>query len=134
MLQPSIAVTVPMTEKRILAIDDDAAFREFLSTVLKDADCTSMITAGAAAFKQAYAELGPTVVVLDMVMPETDGFELMQWLVEQGYGAKVVLVTGFNTRYAKMAETLGTDRGLSDVITLPKPIQLAELRRALDIN
>jgi DNA-binding NtrC family response regulator len=127
-------VTVPMTEKRILAIDDDAAFREFLSTVLTDTDCTSMITAGAAAFKEAYAELDPTVVVLDMVMPETDGFELMHWLVEQGYDSRVVLITGFSTRYAKMAETLGTDRGLSDVISLPKPIQLAELRRALDIN
>lgn len=129
-----MAVTVPMAKKRILAVDDDAAFREFLSAFLKDTDCTSVITAGAAAFKQAYAELDPTVVILDMVMPETDGFELMQWLVEQGYGARVVLVTGFSTRYAKMAETLGIDRGLSEVITLAKPVRLATLRQALDID
>ena len=123
-----------MVEKRILAIDDDAAFREFLSTLLEDTDSASKITASAPEFKQAYAELDPTVVVLDMVMPETDGFELMQWLVEQGYSSTVVLITGFNSRYTKMAKTLGGDRGLSDVITLPKPVHLADLRSALGID
>ena len=46
----------------------------------------------------------------------------------------MVLVTGFNARYAEMAETLGADRGLSDVTSLPKPVPLADLRAALGIT
>lgn len=123
-----------MAENRILAVDDDEGFRDFLTTLLKDTDSHTKITATGPEFKHAYAEFDPTVVVLDMVMPDTDGFELMQWLVEQGYSSRVVLITGFNTRYAEMAETLGTDRGLKDVITLAKPVRLADLRTALQVN
>ncbi len=93
----------------------------------------AVITGDAAVFKQAYHDLDPTIILLDMVMPETDGFELMQWLMEQGYTAKVVLITGFNARYAEMALTLGIDRGLSDVTSLPKPVPLTEFRAALGI-
>lgn len=123
-----------MSEQRLLAIDDDKAFRDFLGSVMAETDYRSVITGDADAFKQAYHDLDPTVVLLDMVMPETDGFELMQWLMDQGYTSKVVLITGFNARYAEMALTLGTDRGLPDVISLPKPVPLADLRAALGIT
>lgn len=123
-----------MSEQRLLAIDDDKAFRDFLGSVMAETDYRSVITGDADAFKQAYHDLDPTVVLLDMVMPETDGFELMQWLMDQGYTSKVVLITGFNARYAEMALTLGTDRGLPDVTSLPKPVPLADLRAALGIT
>lgn len=123
-----------MSEQRLLAIDDDKAFRHFLGSVMAETDYRSVITGDADAFKQAYHDLDPTVVLLDMVMPETDGFELMQWLMDQGYTSKVVLITGFNARYAEMALTLGTDRGLPDVTSLPKPVPLADLRAALGIT
>lgn len=123
-----------MSEQRLLAIDDDKAFRDFIGSVMAETDYRSVITGDANAFKQAYHDLDPTVVLLDMVMPETDGFELMQWLMDQGYTSKVVLITGFNARYAEMALTLGTDRGLPDVTSLPKPVPLADLRAALGIT
>ena len=82
----------------------------------------------------AYAELDPTAVVLDMVMPDIDGFELMQRLIDQGHSSRVVLITGFSTRYAEMAARLGADHGLTDVITLSKPVHTTDLRAALDIS
>ncbi len=123
-----------MGERRLLAIDDDESFRQFLEDLLADTGYRTVIAGNAAAFKQAYAELDPTVVVLDMVMPDVDGFELMQWLIDQGYTSKVVLITGFSTRYAEMAAKLGADHGLTEVITLSKPVRTADLRDALDIS
>ncbi len=123
-----------MSDRRLVAIDDDESFRQFLAEVVKDIDYRSVITGDAAAFRTAYAEVDPTVVVLDMVMPDVDGFEIMQWLMDQGYSSRVVLITGFGTRYAEMAKTLAAERGLTDVITLPKPVRLADLHRALDID
>ncbi len=123
-----------MSENRILAIDDDRVFRDFLGAVLGKTDHRWVITSEVGQFKRAYHELDPTVVLLDMVMPGTDGFDLMQWLMEQGYTSKLVVVTGYNPRYAEMAKTLGSDRGLSDVISLPKPVGLASLRAALGLT
>ncbi len=123
-----------MSQTRLLAIDDDEGFRRLLTEIANDAGDRSAITGDAALFRTAYAEIDPTVVVLNMVMPEIDGFELMQWLMEQGYSSRVVLVTGFSARSAEMARTLAAEHGLTDVITLSKPMRSADLRAALDLS
>ncbi len=47
------------------------------------------------------------------------------------------VVTGdaekFNEAYAEMAETMGLDRGLKNVMSLTKPVRLTDLRQALHI-
>ena len=122
-----------MGEKTLLAIDDDPAFREFLREFLKETDYRAVVTENAAEFRLAYAEQEPAAVILDIVMPDTDGFELVQWLTTEGYRSRIILVTGFSARYVKMAESLATAHGQADVITLEKPVAIAKLRAALDI-
>jgi hypothetical protein len=60
-----------------------------------------------------------------------DGIEIMQWLAAQGATARVVVTTGYNPQYAKMADLVGADRGLQATSILTKPVRLADLRAAL---
>ena len=71
------------------------------------------------------------MIVMDMVMPEMDGNELVLWLVEQRYAANLIIITGYNPDYAKDARLLAEFKGLRSVITLTKPIRVARLREAL---
>lgn len=123
-----------MTNRRLLAIDDDAGFRAFLTDFLDTTDLESVVTGDADEFKEAYARLDPGYILIDMVMPEIDGFELLQWLAEQGSKARILVITGYNSAYAEMAETMGADRGLENITSLTKPVGLAELRTALDVT
>ena len=82
-------------------------------------------------FRSVYAEFAPTHILQDLVMPEIDGIEIMQWLATQGATARVVITTGYNPQYAKMAGLVGADRGLQAVKILTKPVRLADLRAAL---
>ena len=66
-----------------------------------------------------------------MVMPEMDGNELVVWLMEQGYTAGLIIITGYSPDYARDAQMLAEFKGLRSVITLAKPIRLAQLREAL---
>ena len=79
----------------------------------------------------AYRAMNPTMIVMDMVMPEMDGNELVVWLMEQGYAAGLIIITGYSPEYAKDAQMLAEFKGLRSVITLAKPIRLAQLREAL---
>ncbi|HCB13235.1 MAG TPA: hypothetical protein DEP36_06660, partial [Gammaproteobacteria bacterium] len=81
--------------------------------------------------QSAYHELHPTLVVLDMVMPEMDGNELVLWLMEQHYAADLIIITGYSPEYAKDAQLLAEFKGLHSVTTLAKPIRLVKLREAL---
>ena len=82
-------------------------------------------------FQDAYREMRPTMIVMDMVMPELDGNELVLWLMEQHYAAHLIIITGYSPDYARDAQVLAEYSGLRSVTTLTKPIGLAKLRQVL---
>lgn len=120
-----------MIEKRLLVIDDEPEIGEFVRKVATGLGYEVRVTTDGHAFQDAYRELRPTTIVMDMVMPEMDGNELVLWLMEQHYDANLIIITGYNPNYAKDARLLAEFKGLRSVITLIKPIRLDKLREVL---
>ncbi|MCB1777315.1 MAG: response regulator [Candidatus Competibacteraceae bacterium] len=120
-----------MNEKRLLIVDDEPAFGEFVRQVALSLDYQVMVTTDGKAFQECYANFQPTTIMLDMVMPGMDGNELLLWLLQQGYASDLVITTGYNPDYASDAKTLAEFNGLRAVTTLVKPFSLARLRTVL---
>ncbi|MFO1372188.1 MAG: response regulator [Candidatus Competibacteraceae bacterium] len=120
-----------MSEKRLLIVDDEPEFGEIVRKVAAGLGYEVRVTTNGHAFQKAYHELQPTTIVMDMVMPEMDGNELVLWLLEQHYTANLIIITGYSPDYAKDARMLAEFKGLHSVITLTKPIRLAKLREVL---
>lgn len=120
-----------MSSKRLLIVDDELEFGQFVRKVAEGMDLEVEVTTQATHFKESYETFDPTVIVLDVVMPETDGIDLVNWLADRHYRGKLVIVTGFTPHYADMASTLSVAKGMSSVTTLYKPVDLAKLRAAL---
>lgn len=121
-----------MNEKRLLIVDDEPAFGEFVRQVALSLDYQVMVTTDGKAFQECYADFQPTTIMLDMVMPDMDGNELLLWLLQQGYASDLIITTGYNPDYASDAKTLAEFNGLRTVTTLVKPFSLARLRAVLD--
>jgi CheY-like chemotaxis protein len=119
-----------MSTRRLLVIDDEAEFREIVSQVATGLGYEVVSTGRADEFKTAYDAAPPTAIVLDMIMPDVDGIELVRWLADRNCPAKVLVVTGYNPLYRDAAGALGSAQGLT-VATLQKPVSLADLRAAL---
>ncbi len=117
--------------KRLLVIDDEPAFGSFVKEVAEGLGYDVRVTAKADEFADTYETFDPTVIVLDVVMPEVDGIELVQWLAQEKCKAKIVIVTGYNPHYADAAKRLVSAGDLPSVMTLTKPVSLADLRAAL---
>jgi CheY-like chemotaxis protein len=120
-----------MSQQRLLIVDDEPDFGQMVAQVAADLGYEARVTTNGYEFQAAYQELQPTLIVLDMVMPEMDGNELVVWLMEQGYAARLIIITGYSPDYAKDAQLLAEFKGLRSVITLAKPIRIAQLREAL---
>mgnify|MGYP002641203911 FL=1 len=120
-----------MAEKRLLIVDDEPDFAEFVGIVGEQLGYETLKISDPRKFQDSYNEFTPDVIVLDMVMPEIDGVELIKWLTSQNATAKVVIISGYNPLYAKMAEVLSAAGGLSDVMTLQKPVRINTLKEAL---
>lgn len=120
-----------MNTKRLLIIDDEPDFGQYVQKVAEGMGFDVRATTLAPQFKEAYRDFDPTVIVLDVVMPETDGIELVNWLSDRHFQGALVVVTGFTPHYAEMTSTLSVAKGLVSAATLFKPIGLKVLRSAL---
>jgi len=80
--------------KRILIVDDHARFRTSARRILEahGFDVVGEAEDGSSAITMAH-ELQPEVVLLDLQLPDTDGFEVCARLCENGLGAAVVLTS-----------------------------------------
>lgn len=122
---------MPMNAKRLLIVDDEAEFGEFVRRVAVDSGYEVMVTTNGLDFQKNFASFQPNKIILDMVIPDIDGNELLLWLLAQGYASDLIITTGFSPDYAKDAKTLAEFKGLPSVKVLVKPIRLAQLREAL---
>jgi two-component system KDP operon response regulator KdpE len=106
---------------RLLLVDDDKTLLQFLSEYLTG-DGFEVITAsnGTDALRMAYQN-HPELVVLDVMMPGMDGWEVCARLHEMT-GVPVILVTGKTTEADKLR---GFKLGADDYLT--KPFSFAEL-------
>ena len=120
-----------MSSERLLIVDDEPEFGQFVRKVAEAMDFEVRVTTQAAHIKGAYGAFDSTVIVLDMVMPKTDGIELVNWLADRHYQGKLLIVTGFTPRYTELARTVSVRKGMTSVTTLNKPVDLAKLRAAL---
>ena len=120
-----------MEEKRLLVCDDQADFAEFVRAVAEPMGYTVRVLTRSTQFAETYVDFKPGVIILDMVMPEMDGTEIVRWLSQKGTAARILIASGFNPRYADMARVIAEARGLLNVSTLAKPIGVDALRHAL---
>ncbi|MDA1099672.1 MAG: response regulator [Proteobacteria bacterium] len=116
--------------KRLLVVDDEPDFADFVKRTAEGIGYDVSALSDPNMFKDVYTSFKPDVIVLDMVMPDLEGIELVQWLAGQGCEARILVVSGYNPYYGKMALGLGEVRGLR-VETYQKPISIAKLRKAL---
>lgn len=120
-----------MPAKRMLIVDDEPRFASFVERVAARLGYDVEVTTHGREFMAAYDRQKPDIVVIDMVMPDIDGNELVLWLVEQECAADIFIITGYHPDYAVNARLLAEYKGLRSVQTLSKPVSVARLREAL---
>ena len=118
---------------RILLIDDDRVVGEIVFALAKAMGLHCEVTRTPEEFfKRINAET--TVILLDLVMPEMDGIEILRLLGERNCKARIVLMSGINIRVIETAKKLAQSLGLSVVGHLQKPFPIVQLQELLGAN
>src|SRR5215468_2286760 len=82
---------------RVLVVDDEPNIRELVQVALKFHGCAvSTAASGTEAIRQA-ENLRPDLIVLDVVMPDLDGFEVCRRLRAMGNEVPVIFLTARDT-------------------------------------
>ncbi|MGV9361056.1 response regulator transcription factor [Amycolatopsis sp. NPDC003731] len=111
---------------RLLVVDDEATVRELLSAALRFAGFHVTSAASAREAVAAATAEPPDLVLLDVMLPDADGFEVVRRLRERhpGHGAPVPVLF-LTARDRQSDKVTGLSLGADDYVT--KPFDLAEL-------
>lgn len=105
-----------LVAKRLLIVDDDPRFRALMRQVLEgtsDFEVVGEAHHGGAALAAA-RELEPDVVLLDVNLPDTSGFDLAPRLAGEGGGPAIVMTS---SRGDEDYERLAADAGASAFVS-----------------
>jgi len=107
-----------MNPPRILVADDDATIRRFIATLLVDRGYEiHEAPDGQQAFRMA-AEMKPDLMLLDLIMPFRDGFDVLQDLKRQDTTARIpIIIMSVKNREEEIVK--GFNLGAEDYVVKP---------------
>ncbi len=117
--------------RRLLVLDDDASVGE---TVCAIADRTGIQARWATSAQEFFAQLAlwePQYIIIDLVMPDIDGVEMLRRLALVNCEATVIVASGLGTRVLEAAGRVAAENGLKIAGVLHKPFTSRSLRQLL---
>jgi two-component system OmpR family response regulator len=107
---------------RVLVVDDERSITDLVTLALRYEGFAVESAASARQARQAVLDHPPALIVLDVGLPDEDGFSLTQRLIAEGHRVPVIFLTA---RDATEEKVRGLTVGGDDYVT--KPFSIEEL-------
>lgn len=113
--------------KKILVVDDEREVVEFLKKGLVREGFEVITAYDGIQAKDKILREEPDVILLDLIMPEIDGWAVLKWLKERDLKIPTIIVSAKD-------EIKDIKRGVSEADTyLVKPINISDVLRGINI-
>lgn len=115
--------------RKVLVVDDNRDLRDILKLSLEAEGYAVSDAANAAVALSLARQSKPDILLTDLFMPDSDGFEAIDAFRKEFPGTKIVVMSG-ESRLAK-GDYLSTAKLIGADATLRKPFETDELLRVL---
>ncbi len=124
--------------QKLLVIDDQAGINAAVVRIANDLGLQTMAIREPLEATEAFLKFAPDLVMLDMIMPEKDGVELLDEMMLTGQPTKFIIMSGYGDAYLRLAQGVAAFHGVKQITVLRKPFRREELdallRSMLDIG
>ena len=117
--------------KRLLVVDDQVEITDLIREIAENDGYEVHAINDSTTFFSRFDEIDPDLLCIDIHMPDVDGIEILRWLSNRTCRAEVIILSGGDPLFTKVAERIGEAASLT-VQTLIKPFRLDEFRTVLN--
>lgn len=114
---------------RVLILDDDPNVGQTIAFVAEAAEMEAKAVTRPEDFFRLVNQWNPTHIVLDLIMPEMDGVEIMRHLSARHNEAYIIILSGVGSRVLDAARRAAAEKGLRIAAVLSKPISTSQLQQ-----
>ena len=116
-------------KKKVLIVDDEKAIVDILEYNLKKEDYETLKAYDGREGLRMAREENPDLILLDVMLPEMDGFQVCGTLRKEGNQVPIIMITA---REEETDKVFGLENGADDYIT--KPFSMRELLARVKAN
>ena len=115
-------------------VDDEPSMSQLVSDMLSAVQVSVEVFSLGAELLQSANLLKFKSIILDLSLPDIEGFDLMDKLAQKCAGMPIVLTSGHDNVILSAARVYGEARGLNMLATLGKPFTRGELFSVLGLS
>ena len=115
----------------LLIVQDDPAFSTVLANIATQCGYEPIIIGNPREFRRTYRDAPPAVIITELFMPDFDGVEMVNWLIEQKSRSQIIMTAKLSPELATPAVLIAEAANLFTVTVLAQPVSMEEIRGAL---
>ena len=117
--------------RKLLIVDDDAGLAKAYARIGTDSGFEVRVVSDPLKATEAFLAFKPDVAMIDMIMPEKDGIDVLNEVLLTGQPARIIVTSGYGDAMLRLAKGLADFHASGRVSVLKKPIRRVELEKAL---
>lgn len=117
--------------RKLLIVDDDAGLAKAYARIGAEAGFEVSVVNDPLKATEVFLELKPDVVVIDMIMPEKDGIDVLNEVLLTGTPVRIIVTSGYGDAMLRLAKSVANFHASDQVSVLKKPVRRAEFKKLL---
>jgi CheY-like chemotaxis protein len=117
--------------RKLLVVDDQDSITKIVSKIAGDLGYEVRRVNDPSVAFEAFEDFEPDVLIIDLVMPEVDGIDILHTILAAGTSAKIIVMSGFGKSYLQLGEAVAMFHDHPPITTLAKPFRKADLAALL---
>jgi two-component system response regulator MtrA len=113
--------------KRLLVVDDQAGITKVVGLIASQLGLECKALNASRNATEEFVAYRPDVFMLDMIMPEKDGIDVLNEVLLSGIPSRIILTSGYSDAYLRLAEGVARFHHNPQVTVLKKPFRRDEL-------
>jgi DNA-binding NtrC family response regulator len=116
---------------KLLIVDDQKGMTKVISATASELGFSTREVNDADRATQAFLEFRPDLLVLDLIMPEKDGIDVLNEVLLLDPSVRLILISGYGDAYLRLGEAVSKFYRPDALEVLRKPFRIEALRGAL---
>ena len=128
---PAVAEKGSHAVKKLLVVDDEAGLAQVYARIGAEAGFEARVVSDPLRATGEFLAFRPDVVLLDLIMPEKDGIDVLNEMLLVDPAVRIIVTSGFGNAMLRLAQGLAAFHASDRVSAMKKPVRRADLMERL---
>jgi DNA-binding NtrC family response regulator len=113
--------------KKLLIVDDEKSITKIIDKVASELGFEVRTLNDATTAFEVFEVFQPDILMLDLMMPDVDGIDVLNQVLAAGTGARLIVMSGYGKSYLQLGKAVAVFHEHPDITTFAKPFRRADL-------